>query len=65
MIMLFEQEEATRRHTNRLVTEARLKTYAELVDDGKLTTAEAAERMHMTVEEFKAAVQEYTASAEA
>ena len=65
MIMLFEQEEAVKRYGNRMRSEGRdegrgegkIATLAELVTDGVMTIEQAAKKMGMTVEAFKAAAE--------
>lgn len=61
MIMLFEQEEAVKRYGNRMRSEGRgegkIATLAELVNDGTMTVEQAAKKMEMTVDAFKAAVE--------
>lgn len=61
MIMLFEQEEAVKRYGNRRAAEARVEgkiaAYADMVADGTLTIERAAQKLGMTVEAFKEAVE--------
>ena len=57
MIMLFEQEEAVKRYGNRMRSEGKISTLADLVTDGTLTMEQAAKKMGMTVEQFKDAVE--------
>ena len=61
MIMLFEQEEATKRYGSRMKSEGRnegkIAAYAEMVAKGRLTVTEAADAMGMTVDEFNEAVE--------
>ena len=61
MIMLFEQEESVKRYGRRIAREARkegkLTAYADMVADGTLTIERAAEKMGLSVEEFKNAVE--------
>ena len=61
MIMLFEQEESVKRYGRRIAREARIEgklaAYADMVTDGTLTIEKAAEKMGMTAEAFKDAVE--------
>lgn len=57
MIMLFEQEEAVKRYGNRRAAEARIAAFAEMVEDNTLTIEQAANKLGMTVEELKKAVE--------
>jgi len=69
MIMLFEQEEAVKRYGNRIRSEAlaegraegvstgRVMAFAEMVADGAMPEERAAEKLGMTVEQFRAAAE--------
>ena len=61
MIMLFEQEEATKRYGSRMKSEGRnegkIAAYAEMVAEGDLTVEKAAKKLNMTVDEFNEAVE--------
>ena len=71
MIMLFEQEEAVKRYGKRMRSEGRVEgreegkvaAYAEMVADGTLSVESAAQKLKMTVEAFKAAVEALRATA--
>ena len=57
MIMLFEQEEATKRYGYRKAREGKIAAYAEMVAEGDLTVEKAAKKLNMTVDEFNEAVE--------
>jgi hypothetical protein len=61
MIMLFEQEEATKRYGSGMKSEGRnegkIAAYAEMVAEGDLTVEKAAKKLNMTVDEFNEAVE--------
>ena len=57
MIMLFEQEEATKRYGCRKAREGKIAAYAEMVAEGDLSVEKAAKKLNMTVDEFNEAVE--------
>ena len=57
MIMLFEQEEATKKYGCSKAREGKIAAYAEMVAEGDLTVEKAAKKLNMIVDEFNEAVE--------
>lgn len=58
MMSMFDQEKSVKRYGQRMAREEKIRTLVDLVEDGTLALAKAAEKMGMTTEEFKEAVEQ-------
>ena len=58
MMSMFDQEKSVKRYGQRMAREEKIRTLVDLVEDGTLALAKATEKMGMTTEEFKEAVEQ-------